>query len=323
MSTDDPSQDILEDDLETPDPDPPDDLPSPDTPPDDSPADDSPPGLIDELRARGFDASKYKTDEAALDGLVDAARLAGRRTEADRQRDQLLGRLQEKFGEDGLMAILEGKAPTAPPESNGKAEKITAAQLAVWRAQDTAGKLSDADARKWSQRIIEQEQLVNSLVEGELPESVSRLLEEVVEKRIKDFQGQLSTETAREKAERLEETKLVDFYQQHGSEVFLDPELREEGGLTPLGREIKRAFFEDDDLQDIKSPARRLSAAYKLVAPKPTPVKAALKPSRAAKHEPATSGTPKQLTREQYWKKYPKATLADGARYFGELQEED
>ena len=141
-----------------------------------------------------------------------------------------------------------------------------------------------------------------------------------MQSQVSDFKEQYTKASVTQRAQEAEQTKLSTFYDEHGSELFLNPDLGEDGGLTPLGVTVKQAFHNDPKLQSTTSSADRLELAYDRAAPQPLAAKAAPQPSRAAKHQPTTNATPKQMTRDEYWKKYPNNTLAQAGEYFGELE---
>lgn len=294
----------------------PDDSPTGDPPTDDVPPDEPEPlSLVEQLAARGFDVSKYQTEEAAIDGVAEALRLVGRRTEADRNRDAMLATLQEKLGDDGLAAVLEGKPPSLPVSAPAE-DKITNERIEVWKAQEQAGVLSETDRARWLKQIQKQQGVANALANRELPEGLDAKIAEAVEKRLQEFTEKQTNEFQAEQTRWTEDNKRNEFYAQHGKELFIRPESGVEGELTALGQQVKQAYVNDPDLQDMPEGRNRLSIAYRLTAPAPTVAKTPLKASRAAQHDPATKGTPKKLSYDEYNKQYPNATLTEMTEYF-------
>jgi hypothetical protein len=299
-------------------------LPAPDTPPEPEVTDEpeptpepETPTFLEQLAQRGLERhlEKYQTPEAALDGIAETIRSYGRRTEADRQRDAIIQTLQEKLGEDGLSDLLEGKSPAAIPASPA-VDKISDDQIEIWKAQESAGTLSEGDRARWLRQIQKQQGVANAFANKELPESLDALIADTIEKKLREFTEKQTRETKAEQVRRTEDARLDEFYAQHGNELFIHPELREDGGLTELGRKVKEAYGKEPKLKSTPEGIDRLELAYDRVAPPPPVAKPAPKTSRAAQHDPATKGTHTKMTYDEWWIANPNGTLAALSAYF-------
>jgi len=298
---------------------------------DSSDDDNSPPstsGLLEALTARGIDVSKYQSEEDALDGVASGLRMIGKRASHDREREQILRAIQEKFGEDAVYSLASGKLPETsdgePKPSKSAVDKVPNSQIDLWRAQHAAGELSDLEVQRWRQRTREIEHAANMLANGELSEPVQDYVMELVNKRLEDY----SQETVRESSEKQwkasEEKKLSSFYADHGNKIFVNSALGDEGGRTAFGDNLLNEYLQNPALQSTPFGADRLQLAYNLIAAQTSsPAKTSLKPSRAAKHEPATTGAPKTMSPEEYWKQNPGATSGDYFMYFADMEQQN
>ncbi len=301
-----------------------------DPPPADPPADPPAPdpaaeeatgkSFTEALSLRGVDMSKYQDEDAAADGVAETIRTIGSRTKQDRERDGTLSAILEHFGEEGVAALTEGKPPAVQPEpaTQQAADYVSDDQIAVWRSQNAEGKLSDTDAAKWRTHTLKQERIVNAMVNDELPDSLKTLVSTVIDDRLKDFSANTSQEAKAQQAANQEEKKRATFYEKHGDELFLDPKRGADGGLTPLGQKVATAYSDTPELQSTPLGADRLALAYMQVAEPQTPVKPPTKTSRAAKHDPATTGTPKNVPKADWFKTFPGGSDADYFRYYAE-----
>lgn len=291
----------------------PDSLPAAD-PPSDAPPDDSPtdppadsPRYVEEMAKRGVDVSKYQNEEAFWEGMAAQSRLVGRKSEAEHVLADLHGRL----GEDGLAALLNGQEPSKPETEPSAAPPteypITQADLDQWTIADQSGKLTEADARKWGRHLREANAYQLKLLRGEVPDQLRGAIESIVQERVNGFKEEHSKMTAAERTKQREQERQAAFHQEYGSELFADPQLGWRGPLTPLGQQVADAYANDPECTEMPEGAARLRAAYRFVAPKPTPAKTVPKPRKTAQHEPPAKGNAKQITRTEFWKKFPDA----------------
>lgn len=311
----------------TPAPDPTDPSPTPD-PTDPSPTPDphveSNPGPADngdgtaqyirEMAARGVDVTKYTSEQAFWDGMAAQSSLVGRRSEAE----AALAAIQERMGDDDFSALLAGQSlqkpePTPPVVEPG--EKITESTIARWKVLEQQGKLSETDARAWGEHVAKQEAVATALVNGEIPDTVKDSLLGLLKEEIETFKHETQKEQEERLAKTQEQGRLDEFHRAHEKELYLNPALGRNGGLTALGSQVEKLYAEDPSLQNMPHGSARLELAYRLAAPQPTKVPDPVTPPPTAKHTPGTNATQKQLTRTEYLKKFPKVDFATMCEY--------
>ena len=300
--------------------------------PDDSEAEDPPDPLA---LAREIDAmeglnlsTKYKTDREALRGLAEAHRLAGRRNEGDRRYQAL----REKYGEDRLSEIETGEVELPKESVPAKAAPplITADQYFLWQAQDAAGQLSDSDRAKMNEcsRRVQADAISLSAAGGVagVQEQIRALIDERLADGLKTVTTSHAESVAAQKSEEAEYASRATFYEKHGAELFVDPKKGSDGGLTPFGQAVADIYANDPDLKDDPEGAKRLRSAYKYARADQPPPKAPLKPSRAAKHEPASAAVSKEVDQYaamvKYKKENPNATGGEIMRFFSQKEPE-
>lgn len=257
--------------------------------------------------ANGLDLSKYKSDDDAIRGLGELVHMSGRRDEGNARFQALL----EKYGEDRLAAIEAGESdtpePPPAPEVPSPSSEITPEQYQVWQAQDTAGQLSDADRVKMIQhgQLAQNEMLALAQAGGvkAFEQRITEMVEQRLADGLKQFGDSHTEMTAQQRVDSEEKVRQAAFHEKHGSELFADPEKTWQGKLTPLGQAVAD-IYQDKRLDKLGETVDRLEFAYTQAVNQQAPVKAPLKPSRAAKREPAVNATAKQTDQLAKMKKY-------------------
>ena len=255
----------------------------------------------------GLNLSKYKTFEAAIQGMAESTRLVGQRN-AEAQQYQVL---REKLGKDPLEALQE---LAATPEPQSKEDKVTPEQVALWRAQDAAGTLTESDRSKLNDVALKSERLLIEMVnQGD----IKTFVDSVVQERVNQAMQQQSEQSV----EQQQQQQMDTWIKEHSKELYLDPAVGVQSGLTPFGQQVLENYQNYPGCQAIQGDdAARSQVAYDMALAKQP--KTTRKPSRAAQHEPAVAKAKKVTQTVEEWAAKQRAegkkvSLAEMARLFG------
>ncbi|MFZ5832395.1 MAG: hypothetical protein ACOY3P_20100 [Planctomycetota bacterium] len=236
--------------------------------------------LMERLRAKGVDVSKYSDDEALLQGLLEAQRLVGTRNE-DAARWQRLATVIGDRGDEFREVLRQFVAGTqtapaaAPPQAVTQKDvdelpaSIYEASLlaqAVYDAEEKVKPGQEANAR----RLAAMERKIQATV-LQLARDPASFLKPMFEQFRQELSREFRTEAQQVEQVRQTQTALQQVIQKHKDVLYEGGNL-EQAKLTPFGNKVLTELREVESQFGNANPQANLQMAIRLAQaglPKP------------------------------------------------------
>lgn len=214
----------------------------------------------------GYDASHYTSDEEAIKGLVEKARLAGRRDE-DAEYGKTIRQLA-KGRESEVLAFLKGETqPTKEPEKATKTNDGVPEYDPAWRYQITTDEKTGeyVPAKGAPKDVVEKLRTYMEWRERRLDE-LARSPDKYITEALKAKEAEIEKKTQAVVEQVLSRNQLAGTLQSWESEnksILYVNGKDQTGGLTPIGNEIVKidAELANDGMQN---PITRLNRAKEI-----------------------------------------------------------